>query len=48
MHKSPDIVATEAFHEAAPPHEPIRLFAYVEALAACGLLILVGVSLFGA
>lgn len=48
MRKSLDIAAADALHEAVPAHEPVRLFAYVEAIAACGLLILVGVNLFGA
>ncbi|HSX56359.1 MAG TPA: hypothetical protein VLG14_13735 [Sphingomonas sp.] len=42
--------ATDLFRGALPetvrPHEPRRWFAYVEAVAACGLLVLVGVTLF--
>lgn len=35
----------DAFHEAAQPHVSSRLFAYVQAIAACGLLVLAGMSL---
>ena len=31
--------------EAAQPHAPSRLCAYIEAIGACGLLVLVGVIL---
>lgn len=42
------VSTTAATREAEQPQPPIRLFVYVEAIAACGLLILVGVCLFGA
>lgn len=32
--------------EAAQHHAPSRLCAYIEAIGACGLLVLVGVTLF--
>lgn len=48
MRTVPTATATEMLHETEPQAPPIRLFAYVEAVAACGLLILLGISLFGA
>jgi hypothetical protein len=39
--------AAETFHDAAKPHAPRRLFCYIEAIAACGLLVYAGISLFG-
>lgn len=39
--------AVETFHDAATPPAPRRLFCYVEAIAACGLLVYAGISLFG-
>lgn len=39
--------AAEALHDAAQPHAPRRFFCYVEAIAACGLLVYAGVSLLG-
>ncbi|WP_447728694.1 hypothetical protein [Sphingomonas koreensis] len=39
--------AAEAFHDAVQPQAPRRLFCYVEAIAACGLLIYAGISLLG-
>jgi len=35
----------EAFDDAVKPHTKSRLFCYIEAIAACGLLIYAGVSL---
>ena len=51
MRTSLIVMATDMFRGALPettqPYAPSRLFAYVEAVAACGLLVLVGVKLFG-
>lgn len=35
----------ESSTETARPHEPSRLCIYIEAIGACGLLVLVGVTL---
>lgn len=44
--------ATDFFREPSPEaaqaYEPSRLCAYLEAIGACGLLVVVGVTLFGA
>jgi len=49
MRNSLITVATDMFRGALPeatqPHEPSRLCAYIEAIGACGLLVLVGVTL---
>ena len=49
MRNSLITVAADMFREASPetaqPHAPSRLCAYIEAIGACGLLVLVGVTL---
>jgi|GEM_PF-6223911 hypothetical protein len=47
MHNILNHQATEAGSDAAKPHMPSRLFCYIEAIAACGLLIYAGVTLLG-
>jgi hypothetical protein len=47
MRTVPTAAVTDVLRKADLPQAPIRLFAYVEAIAACGLLILVGTCLFG-
>ncbi len=47
MRTVPNATATDPPRDAAQPQPPIRLFAYIEAIGACGLLILVGMCLFG-
>jgi len=39
--------AADTYHDAATPRTPRRLFCYIEAIAACGLLVYAGISLFG-
>jgi hypothetical protein len=40
--------AAEVFNDTIRPHVKSRLFCYIEAIAACGLLIYAGISLLGA
>jgi hypothetical protein len=47
MRKALNHHAVETFRDAAKPHAPRRLFCYVEAIAACGLLVYAGITLFG-